>query len=137
MLILRLVSFFPSSGRHNLRAKSTHVPVRHTRQHAEERNEQPGAPPHRPTIVASLPRRSFVEACGKYESISDLVYRLKRQDVPKKQGNHYNTPGGTNSSQGNSYHYSNTNGSYYYSNDNGSTYYSNPGGKGTYTAPKK
>ena len=60
-----------------------------------------------------------------------------RQDVPNKQGNHYNTPGGTNSSQGNSYHYSNTNGSYYYSNDNGSTYYSNPGGKGTYTAPKK
>ena len=29
------------------------------------------------------------------------------------QGNHYNTPGGTNSSGGSSYHYSNSNGSYY------------------------
>jgi hypothetical protein len=28
------------------------------------------------------------------------------------QGNHYSTPGGTNSSSGTSYHYSNTNGSY-------------------------
>ena len=37
------------------------------------------------------------------------------------QGNTYNTPGGTNSSSGSSYHYSNSNGSYYYSNDNGST----------------
>ena len=57
------------------------------------------------------------------------------------QGNSYNTPGGSNSAAGNSYHYSNANGSYYYQNDNGSTYY-NPGtsGKGaiTYTpAPKR
>jgi hypothetical protein len=35
------------------------------------------------------------------------------------QGNHYNTPGGTNSGTGSSYHYSNSNGSYYYKNDNG------------------
>jgi len=52
------------------------------------------------------------------------------------QGNHYNTPGGTNSSSsGSSYHYSNSNGSYYYSNDNGSSYYSAPNGSSTYTAP--
>jgi hypothetical protein len=35
------------------------------------------------------------------------------------QGNHYSTPGGTNGSQGTSYHYSNNDGSYYYKNDNG------------------
>ena len=52
------------------------------------------------------------------------------------QGNHYNTPGGTNSNSGSSYHYSNQDGSYYYQNDNGSTYYSSPGGQGTYTPPK-
>eukprot|EP00561_Arcocellulus_cornucervis_P005474 CAMPEP_0185811614 /NCGR_PEP_ID=MMETSP1322-20130828/8327_1 /TAXON_ID=265543 /ORGANISM="Minutocellus polymorphus, Strain RCC2270" /LENGTH=74 /DNA_ID=CAMNT_0028508081 /DNA_START=39 /DNA_END=263 /DNA_ORIENTATION=+ len=51
------------------------------------------------------------------------------------QGNHYNTPGGTNSSSGSSYHYSNTNGSYYYSNDNGSTYYNSGQGSSTYTSP--
>lgn len=54
------------------------------------------------------------------------------------QGNTYNTPGGTNSSGGSSYHYSNANGSYYYANDNGSTYY-NPGTSGVgsvkYTPP--
>ena len=54
------------------------------------------------------------------------------------QGNSYNTPGGSNSSAGSSYHYSNSNSSYYYANDNGSTYY-NPGSSGagstTYTAP--
>merc|ERR1711935_1032299 len=42
------------------------------------------------------------------------------------QGNTYNTPGGTNSSDGSSYHYSNNDGSYYYANDNGSTYYQPP-----------
>ncbi|KAL7459187.1 hypothetical protein ACHAWC_011686 [Mediolabrus comicus] len=51
------------------------------------------------------------------------------------QGNHYNTPGGTNSSGGSSYHYSNSNGSYYYSNDNGSTYYNSGRGSATYTSP--
>ena len=56
------------------------------------------------------------------------------------QGNHYNTPGGTNTG-GSSYHYSNANGSYYYKNDSGSTYY-NPGTSGAgsikYTpAPKR
>jgi|EP00596_Hydrurales_sp_CCMP1899_P004674 hypothetical protein len=54
------------------------------------------------------------------------------------QGNTYNTPGGTNTSAGQAYHYSNTNSSYYYANNNGSTYY-NPGSSGqgqtTYTAP--
>ncbi|KAL3802365.1 hypothetical protein HJC23_007190 [Cyclotella cryptica] len=50
------------------------------------------------------------------------------------QGNHYNTPGGTNSSSGSSYHYSNSNGSYYYSNDNGSTYYNSGKGSATYTS---
>ena len=50
-------------------------------------------------------------------------------------GNRYNTPGGTNSGSGSSYHYSNTNGSYYYRNDNGSTYYSSPSGSSTYAAP--
>eukprot|EP00542_Grammatophora_oceanica_P013820 CAMPEP_0194028266 /NCGR_PEP_ID=MMETSP0009_2-20130614/2285_1 /TAXON_ID=210454 /ORGANISM="Grammatophora oceanica, Strain CCMP 410" /LENGTH=77 /DNA_ID=CAMNT_0038667605 /DNA_START=43 /DNA_END=276 /DNA_ORIENTATION=+ len=51
------------------------------------------------------------------------------------QGNHYNTPGGTNSAGGSSYHYSNSNGSYYYANDNGSTYYSSGSGSSTYTSP--
>mmetsp|Transcript_18452 Transcript_18452/g.34203 ORF Transcript_18452/g.34203 Transcript_18452/m.34203 type:complete len:109 (-) Transcript_18452:142-468(-) len=51
------------------------------------------------------------------------------------QGNNYNTPGGSNSSGGSSYHYSNSNGSYYYSNDNGSTYHNNGSGSSTYTAP--
>lgn len=53
------------------------------------------------------------------------------------QGNHYNTPGGTNSSSGNSYHYSNNDGSYYYQNDNGSTYHNSGNGSSTYTAPSK
>ena len=56
-------------------------------------------------------------------------------DGVNSQGNSYNTPGGTNSNQGTSYHYSNTNGSYYYANDNGSTYYSDPSGQGHYTPP--
>lgn len=51
------------------------------------------------------------------------------------QGNNYNTPGGTNSSGGSSYHYSNNNGSYYYANDNGSTYYNSGSGSSTYTSP--
>jgi hypothetical protein len=52
------------------------------------------------------------------------------------QGNRYNTPGGTNSGGGNSYHYSNTNGSYYYRNDNNSTYYQPPNsGTPVYTPP--
>lgn len=51
------------------------------------------------------------------------------------QGNHYNTPGGTNSSSGSAYHYSNSNGSYYYSNDNGSSYYNSGSGSSQYTAP--
>ena len=38
-------------------------------------------------------------------------------DGVNSQGNSYNTPGGTNSNQGTSYHYSNTNGSYYYANE--------------------
>ena len=38
-------------------------------------------------------------------------------DGVNSQGNSYNTPGGTNSNQGTSYHYSNTNGSYFYAND--------------------
>lgn len=52
------------------------------------------------------------------------------------QGNTYNTPGGTNTNSGQSYHYSNTNGSYYYRNDNSSTYYQPPGnGQPVYTPP--
>lgn len=51
------------------------------------------------------------------------------------QGNHYNTPGGTNSNGGSSYHYSNSDGSYYYSNDNGSSYHNNGSGGSNYTAP--
>ena len=48
------------------------------------------------------------------------------------------TPGGTNSSKGESYHYSNKDGSYYYQNDSGSKYYAAPSGVGYYTpAPKK
>eukprot|EP00977_Amphora_coffeiformis_P018216 scaffold6306_cov135-Amphora_coffeaeformis.AAC.1 len=78
------------------------------------------------------------------------------------QGNHYNTPGGSNSNGGSSYHctfaknrpwirriasrifhvarycsHSNSDGSYYYSNDNGSTYYNNGSGGSRYTAPGK
>ena len=51
------------------------------------------------------------------------------------QGNSYSTPGGSNSNQGSSYHYSNSNGSYYYANDNGSTYYQSASGAATYTSP--
>eukprot|EP00984_Skeletonema_dohrnii_P007550 scaffold2750_cov114-Skeletonema_dohrnii-CCMP3373.AAC.5 len=51
------------------------------------------------------------------------------------QGNRYSTPGGTNSSSGSSYRYSNSNGSYYYSNDNGSKYYNSGNGSATYTSP--
>ena len=51
------------------------------------------------------------------------------------QGNTYNTAGGTNSNEGTSYHYSNTDGSYYYANDNGSTYYQPSSGTPTYTPP--
>eukprot|EP00529_Nitzschia_sp_RCC80_P038300 CAMPEP_0113463116 /NCGR_PEP_ID=MMETSP0014_2-20120614/12469_1 /TAXON_ID=2857 /ORGANISM="Nitzschia sp." /LENGTH=71 /DNA_ID=CAMNT_0000355055 /DNA_START=166 /DNA_END=381 /DNA_ORIENTATION=+ /assembly_acc=CAM_ASM_000159 len=51
------------------------------------------------------------------------------------QGNHYNTPGGTNSNGGSAYHYSNSDGSYYYSNDNGSTYYNSGTGSSQYTSP--
>eukprot|EP00602_Paraphysomonas_sp_CaronLab_P005455 CAMPEP_0185021952 /NCGR_PEP_ID=MMETSP1103-20130426/4657_1 /TAXON_ID=36769 /ORGANISM="Paraphysomonas bandaiensis, Strain Caron Lab Isolate" /LENGTH=73 /DNA_ID=CAMNT_0027553777 /DNA_START=156 /DNA_END=377 /DNA_ORIENTATION=- len=63
---------------------------------------------------------------------------MPRGHGTNSQGNTYNTPGGTNSSGGSSYHYSNANGSYYYANDNGSTYY-NPGTSGVgsvkYTPP--
>ncbi|KAL2833690.1 hypothetical protein BDW59DRAFT_138076 [Aspergillus cavernicola] len=52
------------------------------------------------------------------------------------QGNHYCARDyGSNSSNSNSYHYSNTDGSYYYSNSNGSTYHNNGNGGSTYTAP--
>ena len=51
------------------------------------------------------------------------------------QGNHYSTPGGTNSNGGSSYHYSNSDGSYYYANDNGSTYHNSGSGSSTYTSP--
>ena len=86
---------------------------------------------------------------------------LVAETMPRNsQGNHYSTPGGTNSSSGSSYHYSNTNGSCasiltrlyvqtclrplsvraprpadYYANDNGSTYYNSGKGQSTYTSP--
>ena len=50
-------------------------------------------------------------------------------------GNNYTTPGGTNSNDGSSYHYSNQDGSYYYQNDNGSTYYDSGKGYSQYTSP--
>ena len=62
-------------------------------------------------------------------------FRMPNGHGVNSQGNTYNTPGGTNSNSGSSYHYSNSNGSYYYQNDNGSTYYSSPSGQGTYTSP--
>ncbi len=84
--------------------------------------------------------------CGHFTLkviISILLYsELNSYIMPRgvnSQGNSYNTPGGTNSSTGSSYHYSNSNGSYYYQNDNGSTYY-NPGSSGagsiSYSAPR-
>ncbi|KAL3781845.1 hypothetical protein ACHAWO_009211 [Cyclotella atomus] len=70
-----------------------------------------------------------------------IEYDNSSSSMPKSgtnsQGNHYNTPGGSNSNQGDSYHYSNKNGSYYYKNDNGSTYYDNGKGSSTYTPPKE
>lgn len=42
-----------------------------------------------------------------------------KQSGYNSQGNHYCTPGGSNSGASDSYHYSNTDGSYYYKNDNG------------------
>ncbi|RDI87305.1 hypothetical protein Vi05172_g2873 [Venturia inaequalis] len=52
------------------------------------------------------------------------------------QGNHYcSRDYGSSASNGNSYHYSNTDGSYYYSNPNGSTYHNDGNGGSTYTKP--
>jgi hypothetical protein len=59
---------------------------------------------------------------------------MKRSGV-NAEGNHYSTPGGTNTSSDSSYYYRNNDGSYYYKNDNGSTYYNTPTGTGVYTAP--
>ena len=53
------------------------------------------------------------------------------------QGNNYSTPGGINSSNGSSYHYSNSSGSYYYANDNGSTFHHSASGANTYTPASK
>ena len=80
-------------------------------QHAA-RSELPGDP-------APAPRSATVRS----EPPGTPDPRLRRR-CP--QGNTYNTPGGTNSNGGSSYHYSNSNGSYYYANDNGSTYYHPP-----------
>eukprot|EP00959_Pyramimonas_sp_CCMP1952_P116623 2437415-Pyramimonas_sp.AAC.1 len=62
----------------------------------------------------SLTKFWFAFSCDRLP-ILIFIRGLKRST----QGNHYNTPGGTNSSGGSSYHYSNSNGSYYYANDNG------------------
>jgi hypothetical protein len=61
--------------------------------------------------------------------------RVQTRSGTNSQGNRYNTPGGTNSAVGSSYHYSNSDGSYYYKNDDGSTYRNNGKGGSTYTAP--
>ena len=88
--------------------------------------------------LSSLPSALFL---GSFPPASSLGVSTKRDLylflLPNEQGNRYNTPGGTNTNQGNAYHYSNSNGSYYYKNDNGSTYYSDPSGKGTYSPPPK
>ena len=68
-------------------------------QHAA-RSELPGDP-------APAPRSATVRS----EPPGTPDPRLRRR-CP--QGNTYNTPGGTNSNGGSSYHYSNSNGSYYY-----------------------
>jgi hypothetical protein len=83
-----------------------------------------------------------------YQQINFLFYFLiatnQRQKKEKKmprghgtnsQGNTYNTPGGTNSNESTSYHYSNQDGSYYYKNDNGSSYYNSGSGYSNYTSP--
>ena len=67
--------------------------------------------------------------------VTPVFHSMPKGSGTNSQGNHYNTPGGTNSSGGSSYHYSNSNGSYYYANDNGSTYYNNGQGGSTYTSP--
>ncbi|KAL8681179.1 MAG: hypothetical protein Q9186_002711 [Xanthomendoza sp. 1 TL-2023] len=57
------------------------------------------------------------------------------------QGNHYcrrdYSSSGSQPANGNSYHYSNSDGSYYYSNPNGSTYYNNGNGGSNYTPSNK
>mmetsp|Transcript_66544 Transcript_66544/g.159056 ORF Transcript_66544/g.159056 Transcript_66544/m.159056 type:complete len:82 (-) Transcript_66544:178-423(-) len=68
--------------------------------------------------------------CSGYTSAS----QSQSQSGVNSQGNHYTTPGGTNSSGGQSYHYSNQNGSYYYQNDNGSSYYNSGTGYERYTS---
>ena len=84
---------------------------------------------------------SFRSLLGEFPPASSLGVSTKRDLylflLPNEQGKRYNTPGGTNTNQGNAYHYRNSNGSYYYKNDNGSTYYSDPSGKGTYSPPPK
>ena len=90
--------------------------------------------PHaRPSTIAALRKASqlliVLYACR-------LSRRRKMPTGYNSQGNAYNTPGGSNSNSGSSYHYSNSNGSYYYANDNGSTYYQPPsGGTPVYTPP--
>jgi hypothetical protein len=64
-----------------------------------------------------------------------ILLTMPRSSGTNSQGNYYSTPGGTNSSSGSTYHYSNSNGSYYYRNDNGSTYYNSGTGSSTYTSP--
>ena len=54
-----------------------------------------------------------------------------------REGNYYETAGGTNYKNGQSYHYSNNDGSYYYKNDNGTTFYKDSYGNSTYTVPVK
>ena len=49
---------------------------------------------------------------GSTSADSFHVHRSATTMPRNSQGNHYSTPGGTNSSSGTSYHYSNTNGSY-------------------------
>ncbi|KAF7560915.1 hypothetical protein G7046_g3223 [Stylonectria norvegica] len=52
------------------------------------------------------------------------------------QGNHYCARDyGSDASNSNSYHYSNSDGSYYYSNPSGSTYHNDGQGGSTYTPP--
>ena len=68
------------------------------------------------TFSRSPRREAGVSPKGKriYLICQPFVFVFRRA-----QGNHYSTPGGTNSNQGTSYHYSNSDGSYYYANDNG------------------
>lgn len=96
-----------------------------------------GMPPYKQECFPPIDwiARGQTGSLKTYDDMMSTPFAKHQRQCTNSQGNRYNTPGGNNSSGGNSYHYSNHDGSYYYKNDNGSTYHNNGKGHTTYTAP--